>query len=94
MTRYFFVMLIMGLVGIAVVIKGAIIMFAERQYWQDVADRFVKENVTVKPNRGNILSADGKLLASSLPEYSLFIDFKYYDSNPKRSIKGQNKKER
>ncbi len=40
-------------------------MFAERQYWHDVADRFVKENVTVKPNRGNILSSDGKLMASS-----------------------------
>ena len=59
MTRYFFVVLIMGLLGIAIVVKGAIIMFAERQYWHDVADRFVKENVTVKPNRGNILSSDG-----------------------------------
>ena len=55
MTRYFFVVLLMGLVGIAIVVKGAMIMFAERQYWHDVADRFVKENVTVKPNRGNIL---------------------------------------
>ena len=69
MTRYFFVVLLMGLVGIAIVVKGAMIMFAERQYWHDVADRFVKENVTVKPNRGNILSSDGKLMASSLPEY-------------------------
>ena len=44
MTRYFFVVLLMGLVGIAIVVKGAMIMFAERQYWHDVADRFVKEN--------------------------------------------------
>ena len=51
-------------------------MFAERQYWQDVADRFVKENVTVKPNRGNIISSDGKLMASSLPEYRIYMDFK------------------
>ena len=49
-------------------------MFAERQYWQDVADRFVKENVTVKPNRGNIISSDGKLMASSLPEYRIYMD--------------------
>lgn len=76
MTRYFFVVLIMGLLGIAIVVKGAIIMFAERQYWHDVADRFVKENVTVKPNRGNILSSDGKLMASSLPEYRIYMDFK------------------
>lgn len=76
MTRYFFVVLIMSLIGIAIIVKGALIMFAERQYWQDVADRFVKENVTVKPNRGNILSADGKLMASSLPEYRIYMDFK------------------
>ena len=76
MTRYFFVVLLMGLAGIAIVVKGAMIMFAERQYWQDVADRFVKENVTVKPNRGNILSSDGKLMASSLPEYRIYLDFK------------------
>ena len=76
MTRYFFVVLVMSLAGIAIVVKGALIMFAERQYWQDVADRFVREGVTVKPNRGNILSADGKLMTSSLPEYRIYMDFK------------------
>lgn len=76
MTRYFFVILLMGLIGVAIVVKAGITMFAERQYWQDVADRFVKENVTVKPNRGNILSSDGKLMASSLPEYRIYMDFK------------------
>ena len=62
MTRYFFVILLMALIGVAIVVKAGITMFAERQYWQDVADRFVKENVTVKPNRGNIISSDGKLM--------------------------------
>ena len=76
MTRYFFVVLVMGLIGVAIIVKGTVIMFAERQYWQDVADRFVKENVRVKPNRGNILSSDGKLMASSLPEYRIYMDFK------------------
>ena len=46
MTRYFFVILIMALIGVAIVVKAGVTMFAERQYWQDVADRFVKENVT------------------------------------------------
>jgi len=76
MTRYFFVVLIMGLAGVAIIVKATMTMFAERQYWQDVADRFVKENVTIKANRGNILSADGKLMASSLPEYRIYMDFK------------------
>ena len=75
MIRYTFIMLIMGLVGLAIVVKAGIIMFAEKQYWQDVADRFVKENVEVNPNRGNILSSDGQLMASSLPEYKIYMDF-------------------
>ena len=37
MIRYTFIMLIMGLVGLAIVVKAGIIMFAEKQYWQDVA---------------------------------------------------------
>lgn len=76
MTRYFFVILLMGMVGVSIVIKAGITMFAERQYWQDVADRFIKENVTVKPSRGNIISSDGRLMASSLPEYRIYMDFK------------------
>jgi cell division protein FtsI (penicillin-binding protein 3) len=64
MTRYFFVILLMGMVGVSIVIKAGITMFAERQYWQDVADRFIKENVTVKPSRGNIISSDGRLMAT------------------------------
>ena len=50
MLRYSFIIFIMVLVGIAIVVKAGVIMFAERQYWQDVADRFIKENVTVRPN--------------------------------------------
>ena len=76
MTRYSFVILVMVLVGLAIVFKGGVIMFAERQYWQEVADRFVKEEVPLKPNRGNIISADGQLMASSLPEYKIYMDFK------------------
>lgn len=76
MLRYSFIILLMVLVGIAIVIKAGVIMFAERQYWHDVADRFVKENVTVRPNRGNIISSDGQLMASSLPEYRIYMDFK------------------
>ena len=34
MTRYFFVVLVMGLIGVAIIVKGTVIMFAERQYWQ------------------------------------------------------------
>ena len=47
MTRYSFIILVMVMVGLAIITKAAIIMFAERQYWQDVANRFVREEVPV-----------------------------------------------
>lgn len=75
MLRFSFIILIMVLVGIAIICKAGVIMFAERQYWKDVADRFIKENVTVRPTRGNIISSDGQLMASSLPEYKIYMDF-------------------
>lgn len=89
MTRYFIVILLMALIGVFIVVKAGITMFAERQYWQEVADRFVKENVTVKPNRGNIISSDGKLMASSLPEYRIYMDFMSGEKDDKRRIKDQ-----
>lgn len=89
MTRYFFVILLLGLIGVAIIVKAGITMFAERQYWQDVADRFVKENVMVKPNRGNIISSDGKLMASSLPEYKIYMDFMSGERDEDRRVKDQ-----
>lgn len=75
MPRYFLIIVIMGLTCIAIIVKAGIIMFGERQYWKEVSERFVKDSVIVKPNRGNILSADGQLMASSLPEYKIYMDF-------------------
>ena len=93
MNRYFFIVVVLLLLGVFVIIKAAVIMFAERQYWQEVADRFVKENVTVRPNRGNILSADGKLMASSLPEYRIYMDFMSGEKDEKRRIKDQQRRD-
>jgi cell division protein FtsI (penicillin-binding protein 3) len=93
MTRFFLIVVLFATVGVCIVLKAAIIMFKERGYWNEVADRFVKENVLVDPNRGNILSADGKLLASSLPEYSLYMDFMVSDPDENRKAKEQAKKD-
>lgn len=32
MTRYFFIVLVMGLTGVAIIIEGTVTMFAEWQY--------------------------------------------------------------
>lgn len=66
---------LLTIIGIAVIGKALYIMTAKKQYWTEVADRLKRDSVSVKPNRGNILSCDGQLMATSIPEYKVFIDF-------------------
>lgn len=76
MPRYSFFVILMALVAVAVVVKAGYVMTVQHEYWEKVGDRVKKDSVPVAPTRGNILSCDGQLLASSLPEYNLVVDFK------------------
>ena len=76
MPRYSAIAIIMTIFAIAVVGKALYIMTTKHDYWMKVAERQKKDSVTVKPNRGNILSCTGQLMASSLPEFKVFMDFK------------------
>ena len=75
MPRYMAIAIVMTIIGIAVIGKAFYIMTAKKQYWTEVADRLKRDSVSVKPRRGNILSCDGQLMATSIPEYKIFIDF-------------------
>ena len=75
MPRYMAIAIVMTLIGVAVIGKALYIMTAKKQYWTEVADRLKRDSVMVKPNRGNILSCDGQLMATSIPEYKIFMDY-------------------
>ena len=75
MPRYFVIAVVLTLIGFAIVGKAMYIMTAKKDYWTQVASRLKRDSVTVKPNRGNILSCDGQLMASSIPEYKVYMDF-------------------
>lgn len=75
MPRYSAIAIVMTMMALAVIGKALYIMTAKHDYWMKVAERQKKDSVTVKPNRGNILSCTGQLMASSLPEFKVFMDF-------------------
>ncbi len=75
MPRYFAIAVVLTFIGFAVVGKAMYIMTAKKDYWTQVASRLKRDSVVVKPNRGNILSCDGQLMASSIPEYMVYMDF-------------------
>ena len=75
MPRYFAIAVVLTLTGFAVIGKAMYIMTAKKQYWTEVASRLKRDSVDVMPGRGNILSSDGQLMASSIPEYKIYMDF-------------------
>ena len=89
MPRYLVVIIILSLAGLYILGNAAYLMFARRDYWETVSKLFVRENIPLPANRGNILSADGQIMASSLPEYKIYMDFVAFDKDPKRKAKAQ-----
>ena len=74
--RFSCLVIIMMAVTLAMLGKALYMMTAERQFWLDVSERVKLDSTAITPTRGNILSCDGKLMASSLPEFEIFMDFK------------------
>ena len=85
--------LILALVFLGVIVisvRMIYIMTVKRDYWKTISDSYVRDSVVVAPNRGNILSADGQLMSTSLPDYRLYIDFRPGDSIAFDSLFQQN----
>ena len=75
MPRYSIIAIIMSLIAVAIIAKMTYTMTAGRAYWLEVAASQKKDSVNVPPTRGNILSCNGQLMASSLPEFKVYMDF-------------------
>ena len=73
--RYLSIAVVLTLLGLLIIGKAAYIMTAKKDYWDVVASKMKIDSISVKPDRGNIMSCDGQLMASSIPEYRIYMDF-------------------
>lgn len=73
--RYKIISYLMLVIGICIVGKAFVIATVKKDYWMQVAARLKKDSVDVKPVRGNIMSCDRRLMAGSLPEFKMYMDF-------------------
>ena len=72
--RIYLVAFVIFLMAIAVTVKLTNIQWVEGDYYRKLAkDRTVK-NFVIPANKGNIYSADGSLLATSIPNYTIRFD--------------------
>ncbi|HZL76136.1 MAG TPA: penicillin-binding protein [Bacteroidales bacterium] len=63
-----------GLLAIALLIRIIILQYVQRGKWTDMSEKFVYKTGEVQANRGDILTNDGRLLASSIPYYTIYMD--------------------
>ncbi|MBQ7572391.1 MAG: penicillin-binding protein, partial [Bacteroidaceae bacterium] len=86
-----FRMILIGISLIGVYILGTALntMLFQADYWHQVGQRFVSDSIDVQAMRGNIISADGKVMVASLPQYRLFMDFIVIDKDSVAREKAQ-----
>ena len=85
--RYTLIKLIFVCVGIAIIGKATYTMTIKKDFWEEVAKQREKDNFVLKPVRGNILASNGEVLAASIPEYLMYMDFGTWEKDPVRAEK-------
>jgi cell division protein FtsI (penicillin-binding protein 3) len=73
--RYFIITVFLGFVAIAILVSAFRIGVTERKEWLKVAESSKQPDLLVNPARGNIYSDDDRIMATSAPQYYLYMDF-------------------
>ena len=73
---YLVVVLFLAVLAVLIVMKALNTAFVEKDRWLALAKTQIMPDRTVLPSRGNIYSFDGKLMATSVPRYYTYLDFK------------------
>lgn len=74
-TRITVIVVVAVLLMIAIITRAVVTATVQNEKWKKIGAVSVSDTLLMKPNRGNILSADGQLMASSLPDYKVYVDF-------------------
>lgn len=74
--RIYLVAVFIFMMAIAIVVKLTNIQWVEGDYYRKLAKQRTVRNFIIPANKGNIYSADGSLLATSIPNYEIRFDSK------------------
>ena len=87
--RYKIIGILFAVSSVVILLKAGYLMIVARDYWLAVGQKFESENQPLPATRGNILSADGQVLATSLPEYRIYFDPMSWEPDSARKVKDQ-----
>ncbi|MBK7628931.1 MAG: transpeptidase family protein [Bacteroidales bacterium] len=63
-----------AILAAALLVRILILQTVQRGKWTDMGEKYVYKTAEVPANRGDILTNDGRLLASSVPYYTIYMD--------------------
>ena len=72
--RTYFVAFTFLAMAVLILIKLNNIQWVEGKYYRNLAKERTVKNFTIPANKGNVYSADGSLLATSIPQYTIRFD--------------------
>lgn len=74
--RYAVVVALLSLVIIGIVFFAFKITFKEKEQWEKLEKGLQKPSKLINATRGNIYSSEGRLMATNVPYYFLYVDFR------------------
>lgn len=74
--RYFIIAVLLGILAVSIFVSAFNIGVKERKAWLKVAEGMKRPDRKVNPMRGNIYSDDDRLMATSAPQYYMYLDFR------------------
>ncbi len=74
--RFGLIYVLLSVLFIMVIAQIFKVQFVEKDKWMELAKDQVISNIKVKPKRGNIFATDGRLVASSIPTYYVYMDMR------------------
>ena len=72
--RVYMVAIAVTFIVIAIIVKLNTIQWVDGKHFRELAKQRTVKNFVIPANKGNIYSADGSLLATSIPNYNLRFD--------------------
>ncbi len=65
---------VIALLALALIVRIVILQYVQHGKWSAMSERFVFKTAEMPANRGDILTSDGRLLASEVPYYTIYMD--------------------
>ena len=87
--RFRIILILMCIVGLYIISSALYTMLAKRDYWTEVSRKFIRENIAIPATRGNIYDCKGRLMAGSVPEYHIYMDYVVIDKDSVSRRKAQ-----